>query len=159
MKKPLLIFVLFVLFLKPFGSMAQNINENFDIICEGNETEVMLVEGEIMDEKQRQFDLILNVWSFFDKKSQREHYYLSNEGAGYNTEPCFSAGNKASIVCSQRQRINDEDILFKIKISRLSGDYSEEMFISGKHKTLGKTEWRRLRNGSCRSFKAQERKF
>ena len=114
----------------------------------------------LSDSKKSHFTLILNVWSFIDKKSNNEHFYLSNEGAGYNIKPCFSVGDSESIVCDERQRLNGNNVHRTLHISRLSGQYREQTSIFSEHEVLGKTEWRSIKTGSCKKFNHNKnRKF
>ena len=128
--------------------------EDFHITCKGN-TKEKLVSGDVTTKEwESEFDFLINVESFKAPDSNRELFTLKVGASEKSYSNCYSSGNRAHIVCVESEESDKFGLYHKIKISRVSGRYVEELHTFSVISS-DRSEYHMSKRGQCKKIEIE----
>lgn len=132
-------------------SGGQYVKENFEIICKGVGTEKLVSEKNITSEWETEFNILISVESFLASSSSRELFNIRVGAAKKMYSNCYPSGNRAHIVCVKSEENENSGIYHKIKISRVSGRYVEDLHTFEESSSI-RSEYHMSKRGQCKKL-------
>ena len=136
-------------------SGEQYVEENFTIICKGVGKEKLMSGENITREWETEFNFLINVESFLAKNSSRELYNIRVGAAKKMYSSCYPSGNRAHIVCVKSEKSDTTGIYHKIKISRVSGRYVEDLH-TFEDASSNRSEYHMSKRGQCKKIDVEK---
>ena len=152
-----LLSVFTIVYLVPSNIVAgeQYIKENFNIICKGIGKEKLVSEEKITNEWETEFNFLINVESFLVSSSSRELFNIRVGAAKKMYSGCYPSGNRAHIVCVKSEESDTSGVYHKIKISRVSGRYVEDLHTFEKASS-NRSEYHMSKRGQCKKIEVEK---
>lgn len=132
-------------------SGEQYIEENFNIICKGVGKEKLVYGKNRTNEWETEFNFLINVESFLVSSSSRELFNIRVGAAKKMYSSCYPSGNRAHIVCVKSEESDTSGIYHKIKISRVSGRYVEDLHTFEETSSY-RSEYHMSKRGQCKKI-------
>ena len=102
-----------------------------------------------------EFNFLINVESFLAKNSSRELYNIRVGAAKKMYSSCYPSGNRAHIVCVKSEKSDTTGIYHKIKISRVSGRYVEDLH-TFEDASSNRSEYHMSKRGQCKKIDVEK---
>ena len=148
-----LLSVLSVVYVVSFNIVSGEdyIKEKFNIICKGVAKEKLVSGDNVTNEWETQFNVLINVESFLVSSSSRELFNIRVGAAKKMYSSCYPSGNRAHIVCVKSEESDTSGIYHKIKISRVSGRYVEDLH-TFEDTSSKRSEYHMSKRGQCKKI-------
>ena len=127
------------------------VEENFTITCKGIGKEKLMSGETTTSEWETEFDFLISVESFLAKSSNRELFNIRVGAAKKMYSSCYPSGNRAHIVCVKSEENDTSGIYHKIKISRVSGRYVEDLH-TFEGASSNRSEYHMSKRGQCKKI-------
>ena len=128
--------------------------EDFHITCKGNSKERLVSGDGTTKEWESEFDFLINVESFKAPDSNRELFTLKVGASEKSYSNCYSSGNRAHIVCVESEESDKFGLYHKIKISRVSGRYVEDLHTFSVNSS-DRSEYHMAKRGQCKKIEIE----